>query len=118
MYVFINLSRFPYCTLSSSNEQNDDSFFLHASFMYCQHCVFISKPFSHNRSKGIVWAPIQSNEEQILRDPSNAVRCCDLDIKYVKTLDLELEQGDKEFLYEMGRVETLKWMKTRAAEVK
>lgn len=53
----------------------------------------------------------------MLRDPANAARCCVLDTKYVETMDFELEQGDKEFLYEMGRVETLKWMKTRAAEV-
>jgi len=52
-----------------------------------------------------------------LRDPENAVRCCVLDTKYVGTMDLDLEQGDKEFLYEMGRVETLRWVKNRAAEM-
>lgn len=67
--------------------------------------------------KGIVWAPIMSNEEQILSVPANAARCCVLDTKYIGTMDLELEQGDKEFLYEMGRLETLRWMKKRAAEV-
>lgn len=67
--------------------------------------------------QGIVWAPIKSNEEQTLRDPANAERCCVLDTKYVGTMDLDLEQGDKEFLYEMGRVETLRWVKKRAAEM-
>ena len=64
-----------------------------------------------------MWAPIKSNEEQTLRDPANAERCCVLDTKYVGTMDLDLEQGDKEFLYEMGRVETLRWVKNRAAEM-
>ena len=81
--------------------------------------MYISETFlnSHHHLKGIVWAPIKSNEEQILRDPENAVRCCVLDTKYVGTMDLDLEQGDKEFLYEMGRVETVRWVKNRAAEM-
>jgi hypothetical protein len=58
-----------------------------------------------------------SKEEEILQDPANAVRCCVLDTKYVGTMDLDLEQGDKEFLYEMGRVETLRWVKKRSAEM-
>ena len=52
-----------------------------------------------------------------MRDSANALRCCVLDTKYVGTMDLDLEQGDKEFLYEMGRLETLRWMKKRAAEL-
>lgn len=52
-----------------------------------------------------------------MRDPANAARCCVLDTKYVGTMDLDLEQGDKEFLYEMGRLETRRWMKKRAAEL-
>ena len=52
-----------------------------------------------------------------MRDPANALRSCVLDTKYVGTMDLDLEQGDKEFLYEMGRLETLRWMKKRAAEL-
>ena len=64
-----------------------------------------------------MWAPIMSKEEEILQDPANAERCCVLDTKYVGTMDLDLEQGDKEFLYEMGRVETVRWVKNRAAEM-
>jgi hypothetical protein len=36
---------------------------------------------------------------------------------YVGTMDFDLEQGDKEFLYEMGKVETLIWVKKRATEL-
>lgn len=64
-----------------------------------------------------MWAPITSNEEQILRDPTNVARCCVLDTMYVGTMDFDLEQGDKEFLYEMGKVETLIWVKKRATEL-
>lgn len=53
-------------------------------------------------------------EEALLRDPNNAARICSLGTKYVGLLDLKLEQEDKEFLYALGKRDTIAWIKKRA----
>jgi len=53
-------------------------------------------------------------EEGLLRDPSNAKRICSLRTKYVGLLDLKLEQGDKDFLYALGKRDTIAWLRQKA----
>lgn len=56
-------------------------------------------------------------EEALLRDPMNARRICSLGTKYVGLLDLELEQEDKDFLYAIGKRDTIAWIKKRAHDM-
>ena len=46
--------------------------------------------------------------------PSNAKRTCSLNTKYIGTLDLDQEQGDKEYLYAVGKSTAMQWLKERA----
>lgn len=54
-------------------------------------------------------------EESLLRDPNNAKRICSLGTKYVGLLDLELEQEDKDFLYALGKRDTIAWIRMKGA---
>jgi len=56
-------------------------------------------------------------EEGLLRDPNNAKRICSLSTKYVGLLDLEMEQADKDFLYELGKRDTIAWLSERASDM-
>lgn len=52
-------------------------------------------------------------EETMLRDPNNAKRICILTTKYIGLLDLKMEQGDRDFLFEIGKKQTIAWIKDR-----
>lgn len=52
-------------------------------------------------------------EEGLLRDPNNAKRICSLNTKYIALLSLEMELADKQFLYELGKRDTIAWIKDR-----
>lgn len=56
-------------------------------------------------------------EENLLRDPNNAVRICSLNTHYVNLLDINLQQGDKEFLYKLGKRATIEWIQKTAQEM-
>lgn len=56
-------------------------------------------------------------EEYLLSDENNKVRTCSLDCKYVGTLDFDIEQEDKEFLFRLGEKDTSEWVKKRAAQM-
>lgn len=55
---------------------------------------------------------MEVTEEGLLRDPNNAKRICFLSTKYIRILDIGLEQGDKDFLYAQGKKDTTAWLKT------
>lgn len=57
-------------------------------------------------------------EEGLLRSPCNAKRICSLGTKYVGLLDLEVEQEDKEFLYALGKRDTIAWLRQKAEQHK
>eukprot|EP00571_Detonula_confervacea_P003366 CAMPEP_0172325364 /NCGR_PEP_ID=MMETSP1058-20130122/53821_1 /TAXON_ID=83371 /ORGANISM="Detonula confervacea, Strain CCMP 353" /LENGTH=1030 /DNA_ID=CAMNT_0013041887 /DNA_START=6 /DNA_END=3098 /DNA_ORIENTATION=- len=57
------------------------------------------------------------SEENLLRDQNNATRICTLNTYYVDMLDLHLDQEDKEFLYKMGKITSIEWIKGRASEL-
>lgn len=52
-------------------------------------------------------------EEILLRDPDNAKRTCTLDSKYVGLFNFELDQADKDFLFDLGKRDTLKWLQKK-----
>ena len=56
-------------------------------------------------------------EENLLRDPNNAVRICSLNTQYVNLMDINLQQGDKEFLYKLGKRATIEWIQKTAKEM-
>jgi len=53
-------------------------------------------------------------EESLLRDPINAKRICSLNTEYIGSLDLKLEQGDKDFVYALGKRDTITWLQQKA----
>ena len=80
------------------------------------------KPRMINNIRSMVAETLQSiltfNDETLLRVPANAERVCTLHTKYVGLLNLDMEQGDKEYLYALGKRETLSWLKAASANLK
>ena len=54
-----------------------------------------------------------TNTESLLRDPNNAKRICSLNTKYIGLLSLKMEIADKQYLYELGKRDTIAWVKDR-----
>ena len=80
------------------------------------------KPRTINNIRSMVVETLQSiltfNDETLLRVPVNAERVCTLHTKYIGLLNLDMEQGDKDYLYALGKRETLGWLKAASANIK
>mmetsp|Transcript_18688 Transcript_18688/g.34686 ORF Transcript_18688/g.34686 Transcript_18688/m.34686 type:complete len:346 (+) Transcript_18688:1393-2430(+) len=61
----------------------------------------------------LISSVLSVSEEGLLRNADNNKRICTLSSVYVSLLDLELEQGDRDFLYAKGRAQTIDWIKSR-----
>ena len=91
------------------------------SVQLAKHCIstcLIGSILVYKYIQALVQAHMLGTEEQLFRDPNNVVRCCVLDTKYVGTMDFDLEAGDKEYLYKLGKTVSRKWIDERVATIK
>lgn len=57
-------------------------------------------------------------EGGVLSDDDNVFRTCFLNSHYVKPLDFELDEKDKEFLFQIGERDAIEWIKDHALRLK